>query len=380
MSRNILFLVTGMTPQIVTETIWALACDENNSEFWMPDEVHVLSTQDGLNQIHKRLFEDGVFEQFKRDYPVLEQIEFDPSTHLHVINDQNGKPLIDLKTPEDNERSADIICEMVKGFTSMDDTSVHVSIAGGRKTMGFYAGYALSLYGRAQDSLSHVLVEEKFERAVKFFYPTPFRDLVSDRDSIVVGEAQEAQEAQVWLAKIPFVRMREAILPKHQLKKEDSFSEVVQKINESYEDVSLELNTFSRKAIVNDKFVIDNLPPREWAFLNWFADRRKEGNGGIVAPTRNFNEKNIDNQQLGYISQLTEEYLAYYYDHKNKDDFEISVDKKFFQGAKSRLQTALKEALGIELAAKLDITSDAGKGSPFQLRIAPDAITINDMS
>ena len=377
MSRNILFLVTGMTPQIVTETIWALACDQDATDTWVPDEVHVLSTQDGLNQISKRLFKDGVFEQFKRDYPVLEQIEFDPSTHLHVINDQNGKPLIDLKTPEDNERSADIICEMVKGFTSIDDTSVHVSIAGGRKTMGFYAGYALSLYGRAQDSLSHVLVDEKFEKAVNFFYPTPKEHLVSDRDSKVVGNAQEAQ---VWLAKIPFVRMREAILPKHQLKKEDSFSEVVQKINESYEDVSLELNTFSRKAIVNDKFVIDNLPPREWAFLNWFADRRKEGNSGIVAPTRNFNEKNIDNQQLGYISQLTEEYLAYYYDHKNKDDFEISVDKKFFQGAKSRLQTALKEALGIELAAKLDITSDAGKGSPFQLRIAPDAITINDMS
>jgi CRISPR-associated protein (TIGR02584 family) len=35
-----------------------------------------------------------------------------------------------------------------------------MSIAGGRKTMGFYAGYALSLYGRAQDRMSHVLVEE----------------------------------------------------------------------------------------------------------------------------------------------------------------------------------------------------------------------------
>ncbi len=377
MSRNILFLVTGMTPQIITETIWALACDQDSTDTWVPDEVHVLSTQDGLNQIRKRLFEDGVFAQFKRDYPILEQTNFDPTNHLHVITDQNGKPLMDLKTPEENERSADIICEMVKGFTSMDDTSVHVSIAGGRKTMGFYAGYALSLYGRAQDSLSHVLVQSEFEKAVNFFYPTSKEHLVSDRDSKVVGNAQDAQ---VWLAKIPFVRMHEAILPKHQLRKEDSFSEVVQKINESYEDITLELNTFSRKAIINDKFVIDNLPPREWAFLNWFADRRKEGNGGIIAPTRNFNEKNIDSQQLGYISQLTEEYLAYYYDHKNKDDFEISVDKKFFQGAKSRLQTALKEALGIELAAKLDITSDAGKGSPFQLRIVPDAITINDMS
>ncbi|MGP5437418.1 CRISPR-associated ring nuclease Csm6 [Psychrobacter alimentarius] len=377
MSRNILFLVTGMTPQIITETIWALACDADSADTWVPDEIHVLSTQDGLNQIRKRLFEDGVFAQFKRDYPVLAQIEFNEMTNLHVIKDDNGKALFDLKTPEDNEKSADIICEKIKEFTSLDDTSVHVSIAGGRKTMGFYAGYALSLYGRAQDSMSHVLVEEKFERAVNFFYPTPDDHLVSDRDEKVVGNAKEAQ---VWIAKIPFVRMREAILPKHQLKKEDSFSEVVQKINESYEDITLELNAFSRKAIVNGKFIIDDLPPREWAFLNWFADRRKEGNGGIIAPTRNFNENNIDSQQLSYISQLTEEYLQYYYDHKNKDDFEISVDKKFFQGAKSRLQTALKESLGIELAAKLDITQGSGKGSPFKLNIAPEAIIINDMS
>lgn len=377
MSRNILFLVTGKTPQIVTETIWALACDQDSTDTWVPDEVHVLSTQDGLNQIRKRLLEDGVFAQFKHDYPILEQTKFDATNHLHVITNQNGKPLMDLKTPEENERSADIICEMVKGFTSMGDTSVHVSIAGGRKTMGFYAGYALSLYGRAQDSLSHVLVDEKFEQASNFFYPTPNEHLVSDWSSKVVGNAQDAQ---VWLAKIPFVRMREAILPKHQLKKEDSFSEVVQKINESYEDITLELNTFSRKAIVNGKFIIDNLPPREWAFLNWFADRRKSEKGGITAPTKNFNEKNVDDQQLNHISQLTKEYLAYYSDHKNEEDIDISVDKKFFQSAKSRLQTALKEALGIELAAKLDITQGSSKGTPFKLNIAPEAITINEMS
>jgi CRISPR-associated protein (TIGR02584 family) len=28
---------------------------------------------------------------------------------------------------------------------------------GERKTMGFYVGYALSLFGRAQDRLSHVI-------------------------------------------------------------------------------------------------------------------------------------------------------------------------------------------------------------------------------
>lgn len=377
MSRNILFLVTGKTPQIITETIWALACDEDSADTWVPDEVHVLSTQDGLNQIRKRLFEDGVFEQFKQDYPIISHIEFNPADHLYVITDEAGKPLVDLKTPEENERSADIICKMVKDFTSIDDTSVHVSIAGGRKTMGFYAGYALSLYGRAQDSLSHVLVQSEFEQAVNFFYPTPKEYLVSDWSSKVVGNAQDAQ---VWLAKIPFVRMHEAILPKHQLKQEDSFSEVVQKINESYEDITLELNTFSRKAIINGKFTIDNLPPREWAMLNWFADRRKKGKGGIIAPSKNSNEKSSNHEHDEHIQALTEEYFDYYYDHKNDENLEISVDKKFFQEAKSRLQTALKESLGIELAAKLNITQGLGKGSPFQLNIAPEAISINEMA
>ena len=32
---------------------------------------------------------------------------------------------------------------------------MHVSIAGGRKTRGFLAGYTLSLLGRPQDRLSH---------------------------------------------------------------------------------------------------------------------------------------------------------------------------------------------------------------------------------
>ncbi len=46
MSKNILLVVTGMTPQIITETVWALACDPLNDAPWVPDEIHVLSTQD----------------------------------------------------------------------------------------------------------------------------------------------------------------------------------------------------------------------------------------------------------------------------------------------------------------------------------------------
>jgi CRISPR-associated protein (TIGR02584 family) len=53
MSKNILLLVTGGTPQIITETIWALACDPQHNEQWIPDEVHIISTRYGLNKSKK---------------------------------------------------------------------------------------------------------------------------------------------------------------------------------------------------------------------------------------------------------------------------------------------------------------------------------------
>ncbi len=171
MQKNILFLVTGMTPQIITETLYALAVDSENSDKWVPTEIHVLTTAKGKIQIRSRLFNDGIFEQFLKDFH-LSNIRFDDST-VHVISYQ-GKELEDLKTLDDNELAANETCRLIKLFTEDDNSKLHVSIAGGRKTMGFYAGYALSLYGRAQDSMSHVLVSEEFEFASNFYYPTPY--------------------------------------------------------------------------------------------------------------------------------------------------------------------------------------------------------------
>ena len=74
MNRNILFLVTGMTPQIITETVWSLACDPNKTDKWIPDEIHVLSTEDGLNQIRATLFDEQVFAKLKSDYSVLSNV------------------------------------------------------------------------------------------------------------------------------------------------------------------------------------------------------------------------------------------------------------------------------------------------------------------
>ena len=372
MKKNILLVVTGMTPQIITETVWALACDPLNDAPWVPDEIHVLSTQDGLTQIRSRLFADQIFSQFQKTYPITANIQFD-ERYLHVIKNDSNEALTDLKTPEDNEYAANAICEIIRDFTAQDNVTLHVSIAGGRKTMGFYAGYALSLYGRAQDRMSHVLVEEKFETARDFFYPTIDSSFVTDR----FDKEWDAKDAQVWLAQIPFVRLKDAVKDKHQLKGEDSFSTVVHKINESFNDVKLKILVHSREVVINDKFVIKNLAPREFAMLHWFADLRQKGFDGIVAPTKKINSKDIPPQEAKYIAQLSEQFKQYYEEFKNTDDIQLDVDKQFFESVKSLLNTALLGHLGLELAEKISLTQNK-KGQPFYLNVKPENIEIID--
>lgn len=45
--RRVLVAVTGMSPQILTETVYALYTQQN----WLPDEIFVLTTQTGYNNI-----------------------------------------------------------------------------------------------------------------------------------------------------------------------------------------------------------------------------------------------------------------------------------------------------------------------------------------
>ena len=96
-----------------------------------------------------------------------------PWTRFIFLHTTEGRLLSDIRNAADNEAIADAITAVVRELTADADCAVHASIAGGRKTMGFYLGYALSLLGRSQDRLSHVLISSPFESNPEFFYPTP---------------------------------------------------------------------------------------------------------------------------------------------------------------------------------------------------------------
>ena len=92
--KKILVAVTGMSPQIVTETLYAL----HTQHQWLPEEIHVLTTQVGAKNITGSLLgENGFFRRLCAEY-ALPAIRFDADC-IHVIQGETGEPLTDIRSP-----------------------------------------------------------------------------------------------------------------------------------------------------------------------------------------------------------------------------------------------------------------------------------------
>ncbi len=111
----------------------------------------------------------------------------------------------------------------------------------------------MSLFGRAQDSLTHVLVSEGYENLPGFWFPAndPAHRYLDNR-----GQTLDASLAQVTLAPIPFIRHR-LNLPKILLQQGESvnFAELVQLINlgENPHSLGLTVDLPGRAIRINDR-------------------------------------------------------------------------------------------------------------------------------
>lgn len=274
--RRILLVVTGMSPQVVTETLWSLVARKDADTF-VPTEIQVVTTSEGADRARLQLLSEkpGYFHQLVRDYN-LPPIRFSDD-QIHVIRDPQGVPLSDIRSPGDNEAAADYITDLVRTLTAGDDDALHVSIAGGRKTMGYYLGYALSLYGRAQDRLSHVLVSAGYENSPDFFYPTPFEHI------IYVGPENQKRpldcaKAVVDMASIPFVRLRQELAPAL-LHGEGGFTNAVAATNRALAEPELIIDRAQQKIYADGREI--PLGSRYYTLYWWIAESALRGEASI---------------------------------------------------------------------------------------------------
>ena len=341
--RRILVAVTGMSPQIVTETLYAIAVEE--APQFTPTEVRLITTQQGAEKAKRSLLhEDRWFHRLRKDYS-LPSIAFSPE-QIHVLRDASGNPLDDIRSVEDNTAAADAITEFMRELTSDDNSALHVSIAGGRKTMGFYLGYALSLYGRIQDRLSHVLVSPPYESHPGFFYPTPKSELIQDRN----GERQDARDAQVTLAEIPFVRMREGLDPKL-TEGTASFSGAVADAQRALPPLALELDPTSRSVtIAGETF---QLPANSFALYWMLAERLLDGRDGV-----HWSEAQYEREFLSYYSRLVKTMSMGY--ERAEEAAERGFTGENVNPIKTRIKSNFESHVGRRLAAPYLIKEQHG--------------------
>lgn len=261
---RVLLITAGETPQIVTETIWALA---RRSPPWRPDRICLATTLSGA-----RLYEGGnparaipallgtdgrlaaLWKAVWPDAPL-------PCVHLLVAS-RDGQPLPDLRAGDEVERFAETLLKEVAAITADPHSTLHLSLAGGRKTMSFIAGQVMSLLGRPQDVLSHVLVEPaELERRPDFWWP---------------GDGSPGSEtAQVLLHEVPYLRARAWLDPDQGLDIGSGYAAVVDRANRELSADRLLVDLNSKELQVAGRRI--RLNTREIALVALVAIARRRG-------------------------------------------------------------------------------------------------------
>ncbi len=244
-SQTVLLAVTGMSPAVLTETVWALA---QESPPVIPDVIVPITTIEGERTIKNELLSSSpsspsVWSSLRLAIlgeAVLsdDRLMLSPARILESPDRSTGQfqPLADIHSAEDNAAAADFILHELRRWTETPGTRIVASIAGGRKTMGALLAACLSLIGRENDRLTHVLVNPPFDDprlSPRFYFPA------QDASELRVpnGSTVRTAAAQVHLADLPFVPFRN-LFERDLVARPASFAELVNRCRTRIQDLA----------------------------------------------------------------------------------------------------------------------------------------------
>ncbi len=222
--KHILVASVGGVPQVVTETLWAMmhphkliGASKRPRKPVVPQEIIMLTTdfkgygfpsRDTRLEITKKKICD-LYSQYKHPIPAINTI---------LVKDQNDNPIMDIRDQNQNILYADSITRVLTGIEKRrkkEKINVHMSIAGGRKSMSSYDHSAMMFFGRLDDELTHVLVDPSgLEGCGDFWWPDQKDMIVKSRDnkSFTTTAQMDAlgndgDSARLDLVQVPFVRL-----------------------------------------------------------------------------------------------------------------------------------------------------------------------------
>ena len=349
--KNILLAVTGLSPQVITETLYALF-----SEGRPVHEVQVITTRRGQEEIYKNLLApEGIFQRFLDDFQIDRQsIHFSRET-IHVLHDKDGRAIDDISSLDDNEALLKLCLERVFHFTSPQSQAVFFLIAGGRKTMSACLTAAAQFYGRPQDRIYHVLVTPEFESCRDFWYPPPKPVLIDVKNHNGLPCKMETSLAKIQLVAMPFVSMR-PYLTDDMLKSVQAPADLLSAM--ICDDKPILTVDMTQSKLIFGKRQVD-VHPGYLALYAWFARRKKECEEpkGCRNCTGCFVEIN---EVIGDVKGMTSLYRAVSGSRLTSEmsDSGISgLTVENFQSYKSKLKKIIENGFGQSSSKQLIIQS-----------------------
>lgn len=327
-TKNILVCVSGLTPQIVTESLFCLSVKEK-----IPiHEIYILTTSRGRDVIlgkdsHPatpksplKLEIQNLCKKYKIKKPLFEENE----NHIIVAKEESIE-LPDIRSDKDNILFPNKVCEFLRAKTSNPNNVLFCSITGGRKSMSVHLANALSLFARENDRLLHVLTKE--ENEFKGFYPQ-----------------NKKEEKDLQIADIPFVRLRSLL--SGEIKEANllqwNFERIV-----NYTQSQLKFLASSYKLILDVekrelRFGNDSidLEPLLFIFYYYFVDSKLRNVSNISIST--FISDETRNKFINYFKDLFGE--QYYI--KEKKWYKKGFSKEDFRVKRSKINSKLIELIG----------------------------------
>jgi len=359
MPNDVILITTGLSPQVVTETLFAARKLPGE---WNFDRIVAVTTANGKRTLEDSLSgEKGQLKKLTDDY-MLPPVKLE----IKVILSEEGEPIEDIHTSAQTELMANQICRIVERLAQTTEGRILASIAGGRKNMGVYLAFAMQLFARPNDIITHVIISPQFEGNPQFFYPPKTPTIFSDRN----GEELNADDAEINLMKIPFVPLHKTLVggfPEEPI----SFTDYVVAAGRSLEAAPsipyVRLNLRKLEVTVGDRST--GLTPTE-AYIYWFfLARRQYLSEDCVASI---------NDLAGY-----DRLRSFFLQHINQRKTEQAKqrDDAAFRPQITRLNTKLKELAGDDkyLHDALNVKSTGRRDGCYLVNYHPDRIRILDM-
>ncbi len=304
---HVLFAIVGLSPAVLTESVFALCTREEPD---VPDRIIVVTTSRGYERTKEALFIKGAWGSLvsylnEKIGPgaLVGKLKFGPASDCLRLIPKLGLSgdLDDILTSDDNKAVANFMLDQLSALCSQDNIRVTASIAGGRKTMGALLLSALSIVGRPQDRAVHVLVSEPWERIAEFAFPGCAGQFRCPN----TGATLRSSDAQLVLADVPFVPLRRLFERELKLAGSD-LDRLADKLafapTTAENRLSIQFDMAQGKVSVCDVTV--PLSPMEFALLATLASRAREEQPKLVQ----------------YVD-LEEPLLAFVHQHQRPDDF-----------------------------------------------------------